>query len=242
MTDEVTKSRRGVAKRADPRAVPGAAPGGHRAGLHRQVLGLPRRRRLPLCGLRRRAVRRVHKFESGTGWPSFTEPMVADAVEIKVTQPRHGARRGRLPACGGHLGHVFPDGPGPTGQRYCMNSCSLELDPIARRQPPSKPTSQTGPGGGGATSWTWAWWWSWWLGTTAFGSAGEGEESPWELGWRYWLPSWGHAVEQLHALDGVARHRLCWGLVGEPAHPVGVDVELHGPHRARGLGACGRGK
>jgi peptide-methionine (R)-S-oxide reductase len=70
------------------------------------------------------------KFESGTGWPSFTEPMVADAVEIIVDRS-HGMAREEVVCrkCGGHLGHVFPDGPGPGGQRYCMNSASLELDP-----------------------------------------------------------------------------------------------------------------
>ena len=70
------------------------------------------------------------KFESGTGWPSFTAPMVADAVEVIVDRT-HGMVREEVVcrACGGHLGHVFPDGPGPTGERYCMNSCSLELDP-----------------------------------------------------------------------------------------------------------------
>jgi peptide-methionine (R)-S-oxide reductase len=69
------------------------------------------------------------KFESGTGWPSFTEPMVADAVEVQ-TDRSHGMVRTEVVCrkCGGHLGHVFDDGPGPNGLRYCLNSCSLELD------------------------------------------------------------------------------------------------------------------
>ena len=70
------------------------------------------------------------KFESGTGWPSFTRPVGPDAVAVKVDRAHGMIREEVLCArCDGHLGHVFPDGPKPTGLRYCMNSVAMRHVP-----------------------------------------------------------------------------------------------------------------
>ncbi len=104
--------------RGTERACSGALWKEHRPGLYR-CAG---------CGLA--LFRSVDRFESGTGWPSFLRPVHPANIATR-TDTSHGMVRTEIhcPLCGGHLGHVFPDGPPPTGLRYCVNSAALTFEP-----------------------------------------------------------------------------------------------------------------
>ena len=130
MNPEIVKSEDEWKAQLGHRALPRPAGEGHRARLDGALLDIhdPGLFRCGGCGAE--LFRTDDKFESGSGWPSFTRA-VDDGVIIEHEDQTFGMRRTEITCarCGGHLGHVFPDGPGPTGLRYCVNSLSLDFEP-----------------------------------------------------------------------------------------------------------------
>ncbi len=117
-----------MAQAAVARAIPGPARGGDGDAVHRALYRYGADGVYHCAACRSPLFDSADKFDSGTGWPSFTRPLAPDRVTDHIGVS-HGARRTetRCSRCDGHLGHVYTDGPPPTGLRYCLNSASLDF-------------------------------------------------------------------------------------------------------------------